>query len=222
MGHFSTGKNHPIEEIRAIYDSKKEEIRLRLHEFEEIWKTGTREEIFAELVFCILTPQSRGISCWAASEGMIKSGILFTGNAGQIAKELNKVRFLYKKSEYIIEARRKFLDDSKVSIKSIINRINDGHEAREWLVGNVKGIGYKEASHFLRNIGFEQNLAILDRHIVRNLKSIGVLKEIPGSLSGRRYLDIEKKMMEFSKVVQIPMSCLDLVMWYKETGEIFK
>ncbi len=216
------GRNHPVEEIRAIYNSKREEIGLRLHEFEKIWKTGTREEIFAELVFCILTPQSRGISCWAAVENMMKKGVLLAGDASQIVKELNKVRFLYKKSEYIIEARKKFLDDSKVSIKSIINRINDGHGAREWLVRNVKGIGYKEASHFLRNIGFQQNLAILDRHIVKNLKFIGVLKEIPGSISRRRYLDIEKRMMEFSEAVQIPMGHLDLVMWYKETGEIFK
>jgi N-glycosylase/DNA lyase len=216
------GRNHPVEEIRAIYNSKREEIGLRLHEFEKIWKTGTREEIFAELVFCILTPQSRGISCWAAVENMMKKGVLLAGDASQIVKELNKVRFLYKKSEYIIEARKKFLDDSKVSIKSIINRINDGHEARKWLVQNVKGLGYKEASHFLRNIGFQQNLAILDRHIVKNLKFIGVLKEIPGSISRRRYLDIEKRMMEFSEAVQIPMGHLDLVMWYKETGEIFK
>ena len=216
------GRNHPVEEIRAIYNSKREEIGLRLHEFEKIWKTGTREEIFAELVFCILTPQSRGISCWAAVENMMKKGVLLAGDASQIVKELNKVRFLYKKSEYIIEARKKFLDDSKVSIKSIINRINDGHEAREWLVRNVRGIGYKEASHFLRNIGFQQNLAILDRHIVKNLRFIGVLKEIPGSISRRRYLDIEKRMMEFSEAVQIPMGHLDLVMWYKETGEIFK
>ncbi len=216
------GRNHPIEEIRAIYNSKREEIGLRLHEFEKIWKTGTREEIFAELVFCILTPQSRGISCWAAVENMMKKGVLLAGDASQIVKELNKVRFMYKKSEYIVEARKKLLGDSKVSIKSIINRINDGHEAREWLVQNVKGIGYKEASHFLRNIGFQQNLAILDRHIVKNLKFIGVLKEIPGSISRRRYLDIEKRMMEFSEAVQIPMGHLDLVMWYKETGEIFK
>ncbi len=216
------GRNHPVEEIRAIYNSKREEIGLRLHEFEKIWKTGTREEIFAELVFCILTPQSRGISCWAAVENMMKKGVLLAGDASQIVKELNKVRFLYKKSEYIIEARKKFLDDSKVSIKSIINQINDGHEARKWLVQNVKGLGYKEASHFLRNIGFQQNLAILDRHIVKNLKLIGVLKEIPGSISRRRYLDIEKRMMEFSESVQIPMGHLDLVMWYKETGEIFK
>ncbi|NVM25975.1 MAG: N-glycosylase/DNA lyase [Desulfobacterales bacterium] len=215
-------KNHLIQGIKAIYDSKRQEIGLRLHEFQEIWKRGTTEEIFAELVFCILTPQSRGRSCWAAVVDMTRKGVLFTGEAGQIVKELNRVRFMYKKSQYIVEARRRFLGDCRVSMKSIISQINDSHEAREWLVESVKGIGYKEASHFLRNIGFDQNLAILDRHIVRRLQFLGIIGEVPDSLSRRRYFEIEKTMMEFSRAVQIPMSYLDLVMWYMETGEIFK
>ena len=215
-------KNHLIQGIKAIYDSKRQEIGLRLHEFQEIWKRGTTEEIFAELVFCILTPQSRGRSCWAAVVDMTRKGVLFTGEAGQIVKELNRVRFMYKKSQYIVEARRRFLGDCRVSMKSIISQINDSHEAREWLVESVKGIGYKEASHFLRNIGFDQNLAILDRHIVRSLQFLGIIGEVPDSLSRRRYFEIEKTMMEFSRAVQIPMSYLDLVMWYMETGEIFK
>jgi len=109
-----------------------------------------------------------------------------------------------------------------LSVKSRLKQFNDTFIARDWLVSNIKGIGYKEASHFLRNIGFEQNLAILDRHIIKNLQFVGIIKKIPGSLSRGRYFDIEKRMMEFSKAIQIPMRYLDLVMWYKETGEIFK
>jgi len=222
MGNFSIGKSDPVEEIKIIYNSKRQEIELRLNDFKKIWKKGKKKEIFAELVFCILTPQANGKLCWSAVENMIRKGVLFTGDRGQIAKELSSARFIQKKSAYIIEARKKFLLDSKVSLKSVISQIGNGYKAREWLVQNVKGIGYKEASHFLRNIGFEQNLAILDRHILKNLKLIGVIKEIPGSLSKGRYFDIEKRMTEFSKAVQIPMSYLDLLMWYKETGEIFK
>jgi N-glycosylase/DNA lyase len=222
MGHFSIGRDDQVREIKGIYDRKSEEIRLRLREFEKIWEVGTNEEIFAELVFCILTPMARGRYCFIAVENMVRTGILFTGDVAQIARELNGARFIYKKSAYIVEAREKFLRHSTVPLKSIIGRIDDGHEAREWLVQNVKGIGYKEASHFLRNIGFEQNLAILDRHILKNLQSLRTTEEIPGSLSRRRYFDIEKGMKEFSEEVRIPMSYLDLVLWYKETGEIFK
>ena len=222
MNNFLIRKSDPAEEIKSIYTSKRQEIRLRLNEFKKIWKKGTKKEIFVELVFCILTPQANGKACWSAVENMIRKGVLFTGDRGQIVKELSSARFIHKKSAYIVEAREKFFCSNKVSLKSIISQIGDGYKAREWLVQNVKGIGYKEASHFLRNIGFEQNLAILDRHIVRNLQFVGVIEEIPDSLSKGRYFDIEKRMMEFSKAVQIPMSYLDLVMWYKETGEIFK
>jgi len=222
MDTLSIGKTNRREEIKSIYNSKRQEIELRLNEFRETWKKGTKKAIFIELVFCILTPQANGKACWSAVVNMIQKGVLFTGDRDQIVKELNRARFIRKKSAYIVEAREKFFYDRRVSLKSVISQIGNGFKAREWLVQNIKGIGYKEASHFLRNIGFEHDLAILDRHIVKNLLFFGVIKEVPSSLSRGRYFDIEKRMRRFSKKIQIPMSHLDLVMWYKETGEIFK
>jgi len=215
-------RDHQIKELASIYTHKEEEIRLRLDEFKGIWVKGTEEEIFAELVFCILTPMARGKMCCVAVENMVRGGVLFTGDSTRIARELIGARFINKKSAYIVEAREKFLQVGTPSLKLIISSMNDGHKAREWLARNVKGIGYKEASHFLRNIGFERNLAILDRHILKNLKSFGVVADIPGSLTRRQYLHIEKRMLEFSKAIHISMSYLDFVMWYKETGAILK
>jgi N-glycosylase/DNA lyase len=71
-------------------------------------------------------------------------------------------------------------------------------------------------------MGLGEKLAILDRHILRNLSQFGIIDEIPTSLGKAKYLQIEKKMLEFSRQVGIPMSHLDLLWWYKETGEIFK
>jgi len=150
--------------------------------------------------------------CSKAVENMKSTGVLFRGDCAQIAKELTGARFINKKAAYIVEARDKFLHGNPVSLRSILGEINDGYLAREWLVGNVKGIGYKEAGHFLRNIGFNQDLAILDRHILRNLKKLGVIDSFPDSLSRRQYLTIEVKMKEFSEAVRIPMSHLDFVL----------
>lgn len=83
-------------------------------------------------------------------------------------------------------------------------------------------MGYKEASHFLRNIGLADDLAILDRHILKNLKIFGIIEEIPKSLSKKKYLEIEEKMRNLANEVNIPLSHLDLLFWSKETGEIFK
>lgn len=211
-----------IDELKAIQISIQDEIESRLAEFDRIRKIGDDKAIFAELVFCILTPQSKARVCWTAVENLLDKNLLLKGESDQILGELHGVRFKYKKSEYVVEARDKLSIDGKIAIKSRISRFSDVCDAREWLVRNVKGIGYKEASHFLRNIGFGENLAILDRHILKNLRSLGVIEEIPDSLSRRRYLEIEMGMMEFADRVKIPMSHLDLVMWYNEAGEVFK
>ncbi|MEA1993372.1 MAG: N-glycosylase/DNA lyase [Euryarchaeota archaeon] len=206
-----------MEEIKRIYFSAQEKIRTRLDEFDRLWEKGNDEVIFAELVFCLLTPQSKAQSCWKAVETLLNKNLLLKGNKDQISKEIGGARFKYKKAAYIVEAREHFQD-----IKSVIENSKDVYKAREWLVQNVKGMGCKEASHFLRNIGFGEELAILDRHILRNLESLGVIEKLPRFLTKKQYLAMEKKMKKFSKEIGISMSHLDLVLWYKETGAIFK
>jgi len=76
MGNFSNEKADRREEIKAIYESKRQEIELRLNDFKIIWKKGKKKEIFAELVFCILTPQANGKLCWSAVENMIRKGVV--------------------------------------------------------------------------------------------------------------------------------------------------
>lgn len=116
-----------------------------------------------------------------------------------------------------------FIKDGKLVIKEFIRSFNgDVYAFREWLVKNITGYGYKEAGHFLRNIGYGDNIAILDRHILRNLVYFGVMDEMPSTITKGKYLDIEQKMICFSKVINIPMSHLDLLFWYKERGEVFK
>ena len=200
------------------YKKKKMEIKRRLKEFEKIGN-GSDEEIFAELCFCLCTPQSKAKVCGDFLEKIKRNGILFNGTESEI-KKFMKVRFRNNKSRYIVEARKLFKESGKIKIKNKL--IGDPKEVREWLVKNVKGLGMKEASHFLRNIGMGKNLAILDRHILKNLQKYGVINEIPKTLTKRNYLEIEQKMRQFSKRIGISMNELDLLFWSEETGEIFK
>ncbi len=197
-----------MREILQIHQKIKDEIEKRLEEFKE-------GNIIEELIFCLLTPQSKAEKCWNAVLKLKNSGLLIKGKEEEILKKLNGIRFKYKKVRYIVEARKKL-----PILEKILN--SPPHEAREWLVKNIKGMGYKEASHFLRNIGKGEDFAILDRHILRNLKKFGIIDEIPKSLNRRKYTEIEKKMKEFSEKIGIPLSHLDLLLWYKETGKVFK
>ena len=74
----------------------------------------------------------------------------------------------------------------------------------------------------MRNLGMGRDLAILDRHILKNLLAFGVINEIPSSMTRKKYLEIEERMSIFSSDEGIPMDHLDLLFWYMEAGEIFK
>jgi len=217
-----TFDKHSVDQLARIYLLKKKEIASRLREFKQYWADKNDEEIFTELSFCILTPQSRAKSCWEAITALRDKGLLLKGNVDRIREKLHCVRFHNKKAQYLIDARRLFVKDGKLSIKPLLSGFEDVYERREWLVKNIKGLGYKEASHFLRNLGFGKDIAILDRHILKNLRLFGVIEEVPGSMGRSRYLAIEKNMARFAKDIGIPLAHLDLLLWSKETGEIFK
>jgi N-glycosylase/DNA lyase len=148
-------------------------------------------------------------------------------SAGFHDTEINPEPILRRKDCYIRFHRTKsrYLLRMKGQFSVIAQRLSDprrAKELREWLVKNILGIGYKEASHFLRNIGKNNGLAILDRHILRNLKRFGVIDSIPNSLSKKKYLDIEHRFSTFAIDIGITVDELDLVFWSMETGEIKK
>ena len=77
-------------------------------------------------------------------------------------------------------------------------------------------MGLKEASHFLRNIGKSNNqIAILDRHILRNLR-------VEGVKSRKDYFEIEKMFLKRASDEGVTADELDLIWWSKENGEVFK
>ncbi|MFP4001765.1 MAG: N-glycosylase/DNA lyase [Thermoplasmata archaeon] len=207
-------------QIKATYEKIKPKIESRMEDFNEIWEEDD-ERIFDEMVFCLFTPQSKAKACWETVQKLKEDNLLLGGCEENISENIKKVRFRNNKASYLVGAREKFVDDD-ISLKEKISGFKDQKEAREWVVDNVKGLGYKEASHFLRNIGKGENLAILDRHILKNLVELGVIDEEPKTLTKKRYLEIEEKMEEFSAEIGIPIHHLDLVLWYEETGHIFK
>lgn len=209
-----------IKVLNTEYDRRKSRIKKRLKEFRVVWKKPDRK-IFSELCFCICTPQSKAVYCDKAVSGLEKTGVLFRGKTNEIKEGLKAVRFPNNKARYIFEARELFSTSKGIKIKDKIDA-GDIPRTRAWLVENVKGIGLKEASHFLRNIGFGRDLAILDVHILKNMVRYGLIEEVPKSITKRRYLSLEDRLRDFSKKINISMGELDLLLWAAETGMVFK
>jgi N-glycosylase/DNA lyase len=210
-----------FKELQELYREKKDAIQKRLADFRQVMQWSD-DDVFAELSFCLLTPQSSAKLCWEAVTALKTQSLLLKGQRKDIEPHLGKIRFGETKARYIVEAREMFTKNDMIQLKSRIESFYNPFELREWFVENVKGLGYKEASHFLRNIGLGEGFAILDRHILRNLAAYEVIPEVPVSLTKKRYLEIEENVRRFAAKIGIPMADLDLLFWSKETGWIFK
>lgn len=209
-----------MKDVLRDYKKRRKEIKTRLQDFKRVYKRSDRY-IFSELCFCILTPQAKAVVCDKAIRRLEKRNLLFKGSQSDVKDCLRGVRFPDNKARYLIAAREFFKNGKGPDIKSKIDTRNV-FRARDWLVKNIKGFGYKEASHFLRNIGLGRDLAILDRHILKNLKRYRVIRTIPDTVSKKEYIRIEDKMREFFKRLNISMEEVDLLLWSMETGMIFK
>lgn len=185
-----------------------------MKEFRENGKKQSRE-IFKELCFCILTANFNAEKSIKIQKEM-GEGFL-TLSESRLAKKLKELghRHPNKRAGYIALAR-KYRD----SLKGIIKRFDDESESREWLVKNIKGIGYKEASHFLRNMGYE-NLGVIDFHIA-DLLARHKLIEKPRALTKRKYLEIEELLRKIGGKLNLNLAELDLYLWYMETGKVLK
>lgn len=172
-------------------------------------------EIFKELCFCILAAGYSAEKSLRIQE-RINDGFLQLPEE-ELVEELRKLghRYPETRAKYIVRARRK-LDQ----VKNVLDTLVDCKQIREWLVENIDGLGYKEASHFLRNIGCLE-VAIIDFHIL-NLLERYEITEKPRTLTRKKYLEIEKTLEEISRIVGLKPGELDLYLWYMETGKIVK
>jgi len=212
-----------VKDLLELYAMRKQEIRNRLEEFKDVFNQSD-EKVFSELAFCILTPQSKATTSWNAIKSLERNNLLLKGTQEQIRPFLQAVRFGENKSKYLVEARKLFIESGELNIKEKLSDVkNNPILLREWLLKNVKGVGMKESSHFIRNVGLSKNqLSILDVHILKNLEELGLIEDIPKSLTKERYLEIEAKMKRFADKIGISMDELDILLWSKETGIIFK
>lgn len=212
-----------FDELKEIYDDIKGDIEARLDYFRSVWNNGDNKSIHMELSFCILTPQSKALNAWAAIEKLDENKLLWSGEKEEISEHLNTVRFKNNKADNLVRLRNQMTNENgEIITKDFFEGIKKVEDKREWIVKNIRGMSFKEASHFLRNVGFGDDLAILDRHILRNMEKLGVIKEIPKTITPKKYKEMEVKLRKYTKKVEIPMDHMDLLLWYKEAGEIFK
>lgn len=203
-------------ELTELYFARKDEIRKRLENF----RTVPPDEYFYELAYCLLTPQTSASNAAKAVNNLKHQRFR--------ERDIDPLPYLHSKEYYIrfhhTKAKRlNLMKKTMAQVSAILSdKTTSAFQKRELLVSIVNGFGLKEATHFLRNIGKNDGLAILDRHILRNLKKFGAIDSFPVTLSPGRYYQIEQQFQIFAASIQIPPDELDLLFWSMETGVILK
>jgi len=212
-----------IDELKRDYRAKRPQIVKRLAEFKQAYRKGDTV-IFEELCYCILTAGSSakmGMRTVEALRDLLQKGTL--PELQQRARE-SRVRFWRVRPSYIVQTRECLRERCGLRMRSFIESFENPEALRDFFASDkgIKGLGYKEASHFLRNIGFG-GYAILDKHILNSLREMGVIgKRMRPPTTRERYLAIEKKLTRFSLETGIDFDHLDLLLWSRKTGEILK
>jgi len=229
-----------IKELREQYEHKKIRIAERLNEFEKLFsepyswfysnnemklakvETDDNARIFEELCFCIFTANASAEMGLKAVDAV--RNVLRSGTHEDMTRRLEGIyRFVNVRPAYIVHTRNYLDSEHNFMLKEKISSFSNRYDLREFFASNkgIKGLGFKEASHFLRNIGFK-GYAILDKHIINSLFELGVIPTNDKPRNKKEYLAMEQKFIGFSKDIGIDMDELDLLLWSRKNGRIMK
>lgn len=187
-----------------------------------MWSDGSDARLWEELVFCIFTAGASARMGLRSVDAI--RHLLFEGSHEELARALQSHhRYPNARSGYIVVTRDYLHASCGMRLRERLESFQDALERRDWLAREprIKGLGYKESSHFLRNVGFG-GYGILDKHILRSLAEIGVTQSPAPPTTRARYLETEERLKRFARDIRIDFDELDLVLWSMKTGEILK
>jgi N-glycosylase/DNA lyase len=211
-----------IEKIKAAHLERHEEIERRLAEFQDIRTSGADERLWEEMVFCFFTGGCSARMGIRSVEAV--KPLLLAGNQAELAAALvGRHRYPNARAGYIVASREFLQEHYGLRLREKLESFEDSAARRDWLVKEkrIKGLGYKEASHYLRNIGY-RGYAILDKHVLRSLAELGIISDPQPPNTRAKYLATEEKLKNLAALTGIDFDELDLVLWSMKTGEILK
>lgn len=173
------------------------------------FKTDDADLIFRKGVYCLMTPATRARAANETLGRLFEGGFLFGASVDEIAACLREppyIRFHNQKAGRIMEWREK----APGHIRHIL-AMDDEKKMRRYLVEHARGFNYKEASHFLRNIGRGLRLAVLDRHILAFMREEKMIEE--AALTPARYEQWEALFCGWADSIGQPVPAADFALW---------
>ena len=201
--------------------------------YEKIHNSGSQkhseEELWEELICCVLSSQITYEIARAYAKHLIDKRLI--GHELPI-KDLNKIEISVRnvlRTPIKIENRKvsyrfpnirarqiadihQTVNNYGTSLSNILYSVNDPHDLREFLINHFSGIGPKQASMFIRNIGFSYDLAILDKHVINYMQVTNMCKNI-GIPGKKEYLSVEAELVKYASDIGYKVGFVDWAIW---------
>jgi len=189
----------------SLSDEEKNELQRTIKQFK---RRKTKEEKFYDLCFCLLAPQTTFKSNRATIFDLIALDFYHREiSRKKLYKVLRRTRFFRVKTGYLLGLKKVFPE-----IVEELKRKKSAEAKREYLASNIKGMGLKAASHFLRNLG-EEDLAVIDTHVMKFLGA-----DHSQAKTKREYCEIEKEFRKVAKANRMTPAVLDAYIWKTYSG----
>lgn len=145
--------------------------------------------LWTELACCVLSSQVPYEMAQAAAVRLEASGLLLNEGVAPHDLEVALAELLRRPFDIGGASRRYRFPDSRAhqltatvvkvrreakGLSNLLASFDDIETARGWFVANAKGLGPKQASMFLRNVGLTYDLAVLDRHLINYMMMMGL------------------------------------------------
>jgi N-glycosylase/DNA lyase len=195
------------------------------------WRSLKEQTLWYELVACVLGSGVRFEDAICAVTRLKRAGVLtwdlrprslpeFETRVARVLFArcsrrdgcIGRYRFPRRRAQ-LVRMAASAIYSSGESLRALLRAARSSQHARRVLVTAVPGIGPKQASLFLRNVGFAHDLAVLDVHVLRYLCWMdGVSRQ--RTVSGlREYERHERRIRRYAREASVTVGDLDLAVW---------
>lgn len=197
------------------------EIERRVAANDRVWN---ERELWRELACCVLSSQVPYDLAQAAAQRIDGEGLLLGREAPasrieavlsepvSVGGRMRRYRFPRSRAVQLAATHRAVM--KRTGGLQLLLRNGDGAEStRSWLVANAPGVGPKQASMFLRNVGYSYELAVLDRHVLNYMRALGLhgTGALPVGLT--RYHRCEANLVDHARELGYRVGLIDWAIW---------
>ena len=181
-------------------------------------------DVWRSLLFCILSSQVRTPVAARATKSILDEVPFFEINlsSGDVYEMAKRIlvrkdvghRFPQVRSQQIANSWFAFAQ-IKDELYHYLDSFKAETAARDAVTEIFPGLGLKQASMFLRDIGYSFRLCIIDTHLLWYCGHMGARSS--GALTREKYAEIERYLLKQSDEFGVPPNILDSVIWVAVT-----